>query len=319
MLRCIMLCGRRDRVFCAFVFDTDILAGLPRDDRRVQFIHASLGELDARLRAWGAYLIVRHGRAADEIVRLAAELDVESVFANHDYEPQAHRARPRGPAAPARGRPQPADLQGPGDLRTGRGADPGRRPLLRLHALQERLAEAPGAPIRRRCGLDTAPRPARSRPRPRGMPCPRWTSSASRRTPAPIAPTGMSRRRAQLLDAFLDAHRRLRPRARFPGPRQHLAPVGAPALRHAVGPRAWSPAARCAGSGGRRRDLAVGADLARVLHDDPAAPSARGRRSPSRRLSTAALGRRPGGGRRRSPPGARAAPATRWSTRRWRS
>jgi deoxyribodipyrimidine photo-lyase len=78
-----------DRVFCAFVFDTDILAGLPRDDRRVQFIHASLGELDARLRAWGAYLIVRQGRAADEIVRLAAELDVESVFANRDHEPQA--------------------------------------------------------------------------------------------------------------------------------------------------------------------------------------------------------------------------------------
>jgi deoxyribodipyrimidine photo-lyase len=77
------------RVYCAFVFDTDILAGLPRDDRRVQFIHASLGELDARLRAWGAYLIVRQGRAADEIVQLAAELDVESVFANHDYEPGA--------------------------------------------------------------------------------------------------------------------------------------------------------------------------------------------------------------------------------------
>jgi deoxyribodipyrimidine photo-lyase len=55
----------------------------------VQFIHASLGELDARLRAWGAYLIVRHGRAADEIVRLADELDAESVFANHDYEPAA--------------------------------------------------------------------------------------------------------------------------------------------------------------------------------------------------------------------------------------
>jgi deoxyribodipyrimidine photo-lyase len=77
------------RVYCAFVFDSDILDGLPRDDRRVEFIHASLGELDARLHEWGAYLIVRRGRAADEIVRLAAELDVESVFANHDYEPGA--------------------------------------------------------------------------------------------------------------------------------------------------------------------------------------------------------------------------------------
>lgn len=79
------------RVFAVFVFDTDILAGLAPDDRRVQFIHASLAELDARLRSMGGYLIVRHGRAADDIPRLAAELDAESVFANHDYEPQAIR------------------------------------------------------------------------------------------------------------------------------------------------------------------------------------------------------------------------------------
>jgi deoxyribodipyrimidine photo-lyase len=80
-----------DRVFGVFVFDTDILAGLPADDRRVHFIHASLQELDARLRSLGGYLIVRHGRAAQDIPRLAAELDAESVFANHDYEPQAIR------------------------------------------------------------------------------------------------------------------------------------------------------------------------------------------------------------------------------------
>ncbi len=79
------------RVFGVFVFDTDILDDLAPDDRRVQFIHASLAELDARLRSMGGYLIVRHGRAADDIPRLAAELDAESVFANHDYEPQAIR------------------------------------------------------------------------------------------------------------------------------------------------------------------------------------------------------------------------------------
>ena len=31
-----------DQVVCAFVFDTDILAGLPQIDRRVVFIHESL-------------------------------------------------------------------------------------------------------------------------------------------------------------------------------------------------------------------------------------------------------------------------------------
>jgi len=77
------------RVHCAFVFDTAILAGLPRDDRRVAFIHASLRELDAELRRHGGGLIVRHADAATEIPRLAAELGVDAVFTNRDYEPAA--------------------------------------------------------------------------------------------------------------------------------------------------------------------------------------------------------------------------------------
>jgi len=56
------------RVVGVFVFDTDILAGLPSDDRRVQFLLDSVRELDARPRAMGGYLIVRHGRAAQVVV-----------------------------------------------------------------------------------------------------------------------------------------------------------------------------------------------------------------------------------------------------------
>ncbi|MDL2357805.1 MAG: deoxyribodipyrimidine photo-lyase [Pseudomonadota bacterium] len=76
-------------VHCVFIYDRAILATLPRADRRVEFIHASLAELDAELRRLGGGLIVRHGDAAAEIVRLAAELDVEAVFVNGDAEPQA--------------------------------------------------------------------------------------------------------------------------------------------------------------------------------------------------------------------------------------
>jgi deoxyribodipyrimidine photo-lyase len=76
-------------VVAVFVFDTDLLDGLPADDRRVQFIYDSVRELDERLRTFGGYLIVRRGRAAQEIAALADELDAEAVFANHDYEPQA--------------------------------------------------------------------------------------------------------------------------------------------------------------------------------------------------------------------------------------
>lgn len=78
------------RVHCAFVFDTEILDPLPRRaDRRVEFIWRSLAELKAELRRLGGGLVVRHGRAREEIPRLAAELGVAAVFANHDYEPQA--------------------------------------------------------------------------------------------------------------------------------------------------------------------------------------------------------------------------------------
>ncbi|MEW6515140.1 MAG: deoxyribodipyrimidine photo-lyase [Pseudomonadota bacterium] len=79
------------RVFCVFVFDTDILDPLPRPDRRVDFILQAVNELDVALRARGGGLIVRHGRALEEIPRLAAELDVAAVFANRDYEPFARQ------------------------------------------------------------------------------------------------------------------------------------------------------------------------------------------------------------------------------------
>ncbi|HEY8607306.1 MAG TPA: deoxyribodipyrimidine photo-lyase [Noviherbaspirillum sp.] len=76
-------------VYCAFIFDRSILDGLPAADRRVEFIHESLRELDEALRARGGGLIVRHVDARAGVPALAAELDVDAVFANHDYEPFA--------------------------------------------------------------------------------------------------------------------------------------------------------------------------------------------------------------------------------------
>lgn len=77
------------RVYCAFVFDTSILAGLPRADRRVEFIWHALQALDAALREHGGALIVRHGDPLVEVPQLAGMLGVASVHANRDYEPQA--------------------------------------------------------------------------------------------------------------------------------------------------------------------------------------------------------------------------------------
>ncbi len=84
------------QVHAVFVFDRAILDALPRRDRRVEFIRESLVQLDEALRdlaaqagVQGAGLIVRHAVAADDIPKLAQALGVQSVFANHDYEPQA--------------------------------------------------------------------------------------------------------------------------------------------------------------------------------------------------------------------------------------
>ena len=84
---------RCDHVHCVFVLDREILDVLPRADRRVEFIRESLVELDASLRQLAgkplAGLIVLHAWATDAVPALATALDVQAVFAAHDYEPQA--------------------------------------------------------------------------------------------------------------------------------------------------------------------------------------------------------------------------------------
>ncbi len=78
-------------VHCAFVFDTEILDALGSNtDRRVTFIWECVRELKAALEARGGGLHVLHGRARDAIPLLARDLGVGAVYANRDYEPQAH-------------------------------------------------------------------------------------------------------------------------------------------------------------------------------------------------------------------------------------
>jgi deoxyribodipyrimidine photo-lyase len=80
------------QVFCVFIFDTAILDSLTdKADRRVEFIWESVRELKSALLAKGGDLIVLHGAAQDEISQAANLLQVDAVFANHDYEPMAIR------------------------------------------------------------------------------------------------------------------------------------------------------------------------------------------------------------------------------------
>ena len=78
------------RVYCVFVFDTEILDALPnKADRRVEFIWESVAALATTLQQRGGALIVRHARADAEVPALAVALKVDAVFTNNDYEPSA--------------------------------------------------------------------------------------------------------------------------------------------------------------------------------------------------------------------------------------
>lgn len=90
------------KVWCVFVFDTDILQPLLEKglqaDRRVEFIHESLIDLDEQLRALGRAngaenvgLLVLHGQAVVEIPTLAEQMGVQAVFTNHDDEPASRQ------------------------------------------------------------------------------------------------------------------------------------------------------------------------------------------------------------------------------------
>lgn len=73
-----------------FIFDTSILDLLEdKDDRRVQFIHMQLQQMNEQLQAQGSGFLVKHGKPIEIWKQILQEFEVKAVFANHDYEPYA--------------------------------------------------------------------------------------------------------------------------------------------------------------------------------------------------------------------------------------
>lgn len=77
------------RLLPLFIFDKDILDGLPTDDGRVTFIHDTLSQIKAELNTLGSDLITVFGRPLDVWQDLLGKYDIGSVYTNHDYEPYA--------------------------------------------------------------------------------------------------------------------------------------------------------------------------------------------------------------------------------------
>lgn len=72
-----------------FIFDSQILAPLPKDDARVSFIFDQVQSLKLRLQEMGSDLWVFHGEPLAILEKLLSEHSVTNLFANHDYEPSA--------------------------------------------------------------------------------------------------------------------------------------------------------------------------------------------------------------------------------------
>ena len=73
-----------------FIFDKNILDELEdKTDRRVEFIHVALQDIQRQLVKMGSTLDIRHSTPIEAYKDLFKDYNIEKVFTNHDYEPYA--------------------------------------------------------------------------------------------------------------------------------------------------------------------------------------------------------------------------------------
>ncbi len=76
-------------VLAIFIFDTNIVNKLPKDDARVNFIHKKIVEINNVLHFKGSGINIYHGKPLEVYQSLVEQLDITAVYTNHDYEPYA--------------------------------------------------------------------------------------------------------------------------------------------------------------------------------------------------------------------------------------
>lgn len=72
-----------------FIFDTEIIDELPADDTRVTFIFNKLQGIQIELKQIGSQLSIYHGSPTCIFDEITSKFQIQSVYANHDYEPYA--------------------------------------------------------------------------------------------------------------------------------------------------------------------------------------------------------------------------------------
>ncbi|WP_339610654.1 deoxyribodipyrimidine photo-lyase [uncultured Planktosalinus sp.] len=77
-------------VLPVFIFDSEILEQLPKDDARVTFIHDSLQIMRKKLQeSCASSIAIYHGKPLEVFKQITKDFDVQNTITNHDYEPYA--------------------------------------------------------------------------------------------------------------------------------------------------------------------------------------------------------------------------------------
>lgn len=76
-------------VLPVFIYDTNIINDLEDDDPRVEFISNEVNRLKEEFERNNSTMWIYHGKPLDAFKRLWVEYDIDTIFANEDYEPYA--------------------------------------------------------------------------------------------------------------------------------------------------------------------------------------------------------------------------------------
>lgn len=76
-------------VLPVFIFDTNIINELKRDDARISFIHEQLISINRILKKHSGSIFCKKGNPEDIWKTILRSFDVQAVYANEDYEPYA--------------------------------------------------------------------------------------------------------------------------------------------------------------------------------------------------------------------------------------
>ena len=74
-----------------FIFDTNILSQLPKQDARVTFIHELLSKIQNKLQEKDKSLAIFYGNPMEVFSKIISENKIKTVYTNHDYEPNARK------------------------------------------------------------------------------------------------------------------------------------------------------------------------------------------------------------------------------------